>query len=97
MTLFLPGRPAAAVLAAMESAYGDEPLIDVISGSPDIRVVQSTPRSVIGVAGAEGRGAVVFSALDNLGKGAASQAIQNMNCALALPETTGLDWFGGYV
>jgi len=34
--------------------------------------------------------AVVVAALDNLGKGAAGQAIQNANIALGLPETTGL-------
>jgi N-acetyl-gamma-glutamyl-phosphate reductase common form len=96
-TLFLPGQSADAVLEVFEQAYGHEPLIDVITGSPDIRVVGSTPKSIIGVAGEDGRGAVVFSAIDNLGKGAASQAIQNMNCALGLPETTGLDWPGGFV
>lgn len=37
---------------------------------------------------------VVFSALDNLGKGAAGSAIQNMNCMLGLPEETGLAGFG---
>ena len=96
-TLFLPGKPAEAVLDLMETAYGASPLIDVTPGSPDLRVVQSTPRAVIGVAGAEDRGAVVFSAIDNLGKGAAGQAIQNMNRALGLAETAGLDWPGGYV
>lgn len=37
---------------------------------------------------------VVVSALDNLGKGAASQAVQNANLMLGLPETTGLSVFG---
>jgi len=37
---------------------------------------------------------VVFSALDNLGKGAAGSAIQNMNCMLGLPEETGLGGVG---
>ncbi len=37
---------------------------------------------------------VVFSALDNLGKGAAGSAIQNMNCMLGLPEETGLAGVG---
>jgi len=96
-TLFLPGQDAAKVTEAVENAYGHEPLIDVVSGSPDLRLVASTPRSLVGVAGAEDRGAVAFTAIDNLGKGAASQAIQNMNCALGLGETTGLDWPGGFV
>jgi N-acetyl-gamma-glutamyl-phosphate reductase len=34
--------------------------------------------------------AVVVAAIDNMGKGAAGQAIQNMNVALGLPETAGL-------
>jgi N-acetyl-gamma-glutamyl-phosphate reductase len=34
---------------------------------------------------------VVVSVLDNLVKGAAGQAIQNMNAMMGLPETTGLD------
>ena len=34
---------------------------------------------------------VVFSALDNLVKGAAGQAVQNLNLASGLPETMGLD------
>jgi N-acetyl-gamma-glutamyl-phosphate reductase len=37
---------------------------------------------------------VVFSVLDNLGKGAAGSAIQNMNCMLGLPEETGLTGAG---
>jgi N-acetyl-gamma-glutamyl-phosphate reductase len=40
------------------------------------------------------RRVVVFSVLDNLGKGAAGSAIQNMNCMLGLPEGTGLMGFG---
>ena len=45
----------------------------------------------IGVDVDERRGrAVVFGALDNLGKGAASSAIQNMNCMLGLPEEAGI-------
>jgi N-acetyl-gamma-glutamyl-phosphate reductase len=33
---------------------------------------------------------VVMSVIDNLGKGAAGQAVQNMNLMLGLPETTGI-------
>ncbi len=77
--------------------YGAETLIDVVEGSPDLRSVQTTPRSVIGVDGAAEKGAVAFSAIDNLGKGAAGQAIQNLNCALGLGATDGLIWPGGFV
>jgi len=37
---------------------------------------------------------VVFSVLDNLGKGAAGAALQNMNCMLGLPEESGLTALG---
>ena len=96
-TLFLPGQAPSAIRDVYEKSYGDEPLIDVIDGSPHLRSVQTTPRSIIGVDGASDRGAVAFSVIDNLGKGAAGQAIQNLNCAFGLPETTGLDWPGGFV
>ncbi len=96
-TLFLPGQGVARVREVYDRFYGKEALIDVVGGSPDLRTVQTTPRSVVGVDGAPGRGTVVFSTIDNLGKGAASQAIQNLNCVLGLPETEGLDWPGGFV
>lgn len=96
-TVFVPDQSVDSVRSVFDRLYGNEPLIDLIDGSPDLRTVQSTPRSVVGIAGAPERGAVVFSVIDNLGKGAAGQAIQNMNCALGLPETTGLMWPGGFV
>ena len=49
----------------------------------------------IGVDVDERRGrAVAFGALDNLGKGAASSAIQNMNCMLGLAEDAGISGVG---
>jgi N-acetyl-gamma-glutamyl-phosphate reductase len=39
---------------------------------------------------------VVIGSIDNLGKGAAGQAVQNMNVALGLPETAGLASVGIY-
>ena len=58
---------------------------------PDIRAVDRTNFCDIGVRfdAATGRG-VVVSAIDNLVKGAAGQAIQNMNLALGFEETAGL-------
>jgi len=38
---------------------------------------------------------VVVSAIDNLVKGAAGQAVQALSCAMGWPETTGLDLLGG--
>ena len=58
---------------------------------PDIRGVERTNFCDIGVRldAASGR-AVVVSAIDNLVKGAAGQAVQNMNLALGFEETEGL-------
>jgi len=69
-----------------------------------VKVVTAPPRlsEVVGTndcrmsahAAAPGR-AVVFSALDNLVKGAAGQAVQNLNVALGWPEAEGLPTLGG--
>jgi N-acetyl-gamma-glutamyl-phosphate reductase len=67
-----------------------------VRGSPELRWVQGTPRSAIGWAGDRGTG-VVFTVIDNLGKGAAGQALQNLNLIFGFPETEGLLWPGGYV
>ncbi|HXX29131.1 MAG TPA: N-acetyl-gamma-glutamyl-phosphate reductase [Myxococcaceae bacterium] len=82
--------------AALESAYGTEPLVEVV-GSPEevsLRSVVGTPRARIGLAcatdGFDPGRVVIVSALDNLLKGAASQAIQNLNAMLGLGETRGL-------
>jgi N-acetyl-gamma-glutamyl-phosphate reductase len=53
--------------------------------------VQGTNYCDIGLTVAEdGKTAVVISAIDNLGKGAAGQAVQNMNLMCGWPETAGL-------
>ena len=59
--------------------------------APELARVQGTDAAEIGVFedGATGT-AIVICAIDNLGKGAAGQAVQNANLALGLPETDGL-------
>jgi N-acetyl-gamma-glutamyl-phosphate reductase len=62
---------------------------------PSVASVAGSNFVHIGVDVDERRGrVVVFAALDNLGKGAAGAAIQNMNCMLGLPEETGLTAVG---
>jgi N-acetyl-gamma-glutamyl-phosphate reductase len=95
-TVFAPGLSPADLDRVFRAAYGKEALVSVHEGSPDLRWVQGTPRSAIGIEGEGDRG-VVFCATDNLGKGAAGQAIQNMNLALGFPETEGLQLPGGFV
>jgi N-acetyl-gamma-glutamyl-phosphate reductase common form len=69
--------------------YRESFFVRLLEGSPDINWVKTTNFCDIGFA-ARGRSLVVFSALDNLVKGAAGQAIQNMNLMFGLDEKTGL-------
>lgn len=84
---------AEALLSIYSARYATEPFIRLYPpGSlPDLHAVRGTNFCDIGVVfdPASGRG-VVVSAIDNLGKGAAGQAVQNMNLMLGLPETAGL-------
>ncbi|HWN09355.1 MAG TPA: N-acetyl-gamma-glutamyl-phosphate reductase [Pyrinomonadaceae bacterium] len=73
--------------------YRDSSFIRIVKGSPDINWVKTTNFCDIGFA-VRGRQVVIFSALDNLVKGAAGQAVQNMNLMFDLGETTGLLWAG---
>jgi N-acetyl-gamma-glutamyl-phosphate reductase len=88
-----PGVDAAQVRTALQDSYASEPFVHVLadglwphtaatSGSNSCQV-QST------VDVDSGR-VVVVSAIDNLGKGAAGQAVQNANLVLGLPEAAGL-------
>lgn len=92
-TLYLPPAPgvtADRARATLAAAYASEPLVHVLpAGVPALREVQNTPTCRMGVAEAGGS-LVIVSAIDNLLKGAASQALQNMNLMLGLRETEGL-------
>ncbi len=73
--------------------YQDAPFVVVLDAGqfPATKHVQGTNHCHIGLAvDARTNRVVVVSAIDNLGKGAAGQAIQNMNLMLGLPETLGL-------
>ena len=69
--------------------YRDSFFIRLVKGSPDINWVKTTNFCDLGFA-TRGDQLVVFSAIDNLVKGAAGQAIQNMNIMFGLEEKTGL-------
>ncbi len=66
----------------------------VIDASPSSKLAWGTNHAFLHAARIGPRQAVVLAAIDNLGKGAAGQAIQNMNLALGLPETAGLTAVG---
>ena len=89
-----PGVTAEDVQAAYERAYADEPLVTALpAGSmPATSSVFGTARAQVGVAldDRRRRTIVAYCAIDNLGKGAAAQAVQCANIVLGLPETTGL-------
>jgi N-acetyl-gamma-glutamyl-phosphate reductase len=81
------------LLAIYEQQYAAEPFVRLYNPPhmPDLRGVAHTNFCDIGVAfDALTKRAVVVSAIDNLVKGAAGQAIQNMNLMLGYPETEGL-------
>ncbi|HEU5459621.1 MAG TPA: N-acetyl-gamma-glutamyl-phosphate reductase, partial [Pyrinomonadaceae bacterium] len=69
--------------------YRNSFFVRLVNGSPDINWVKTTNFCDIGFA-VRGKQIVVFSAIDNLVKGAAGQAIQNMNLMFGLEEKTGL-------
>ncbi|MGA9769803.1 MAG: N-acetyl-gamma-glutamyl-phosphate reductase [Blastocatellia bacterium] len=69
--------------------YGKEFFIRLVNGSPDINWVKNTNFVDIGWA-ANGDTVIVFVAIDNLVKGAAGQAVQNMNLMFDLEERAGL-------
>jgi N-acetyl-gamma-glutamyl-phosphate reductase len=79
--------------ALFEQRYSGEPFVDVLpAGSqPDTRSVRASNVCRIAVHRPQGGDVVVvLSVIDNLVKGAAGQAVQNMNLMFGLPETLGL-------
>ena len=81
----------AEVRELFEAAYAGEPFIEMADAPPGVRDVRDTNicRIHATVEPATGR-VLVFSAIDNLWKGAAGQAVQDLNLMLGLPETEGL-------
>ena len=69
--------------------YAAESFVDVLDDSPRVATLAGSNRAQLHALAA-GRSLVVLCALDNLGKGMAGQAVQNMNIALGLPENSGL-------
>lgn len=93
LTIALPlARPtdAAALLARYSDAYAGEPLIRVSPEIPEVRDAAGRHHVTIGGFQVDGTHAVLVVTLDNLLKGAATQALQNLNLALGLPELHGV-------
>lgn len=87
------GADAEGLRSALQDAYRDEPFVKVLEPGrvPQTQNVRGSNYVQIGVFEDRIRGrAIVISVLDNLVKGSAGQAIQNMNVAFGLAETEGL-------
>ena len=72
-------------------AYDDEPFVELVSTPPGVREVRETNICRISAHhDARAGRVVVFAVIDNLWKGAASQAVQNLNVMFGLPEGEGI-------
>ncbi len=95
-TIYLPvneGVDAAAVRDAWRGAYRDARTVRVTDGTPTLAEVVGTDLLVLGAADNAGIDAplvTVLASLDNLGKGAAGQAVHNMNLMLGFEPSAGL-------
>lgn len=75
----------------LRAAYADEPFVEVVAGPPGVRDVRETNHCAIHVAEDRRTGrTLVWAAIDNLWKGTASQAVQNLNLMLGHDETAGI-------
>ncbi|MCD6415892.1 MAG: N-acetyl-gamma-glutamyl-phosphate reductase [Planctomycetes bacterium] len=87
-------RPAgtADLFQVMSDFYAGEPFVRVLSGEeqPRTKAVAFTNYCDVAAVARQGGRAVVTAAIDNLMKGASSQAVQNMNVMFGLEETMGL-------
>jgi N-acetyl-gamma-glutamyl-phosphate reductase len=86
-----PLPSATALQAWFRDRYATHPMVDVVDSPPATREVRGTAKARVCATIDETRGVIsVFCAIDNLGKGAAGQAVHCMNLARGLPESTGL-------
>ena len=88
VTIPLPG----ATLTGYQAFYAGNPLVRVSTRAPELLHVLGTARADLSVVVApdDPDRAVVFCAIDNLGRGAGSQAVANLNLAMGWPVDTGL-------
>jgi N-acetyl-gamma-glutamyl-phosphate reductase len=86
-------QPQEDLRALLEAAYADAPAVRVLDEgvTPELSRVQHTDAAEIALYDDRATGrAVVVCTIDNLGKGAAGNAVQNANVALGLDQTAGL-------
>ena len=79
------------VRGLFESAYGEEPFVELAERPPGVREVRDTNLCRISTQTDPRTGRIMaFAALDNLWKGTASQAMQNLNLMFGRPEGEGI-------
>ncbi|MBV9845250.1 MAG: N-acetyl-gamma-glutamyl-phosphate reductase [Kutzneria sp.] len=92
-----PGADTAAVRAAYQKAYADEPFVHLLPADAWPSTAATLGSNAVHVQVAvdnDARRLVAVAAVDNLTKGTAGAAVQCMNLALGLPESTGLSVTG---
>jgi N-acetyl-gamma-glutamyl-phosphate reductase len=91
------GIREADMIDAARARYGGEPFVRVVSTPPETKYVSGSNAALVSYrVDARSGSAIAVAAIDNLGKGAAGQAVQNANLMVGLPETTGLGGGGVY-
>jgi N-acetyl-gamma-glutamyl-phosphate reductase len=92
------GQTAEGLLDLFGAFYAHCPLVTVRAAVPEVKEVRGTHGIILGgfsVSGGRASRVALVAVLDNLLKGAATQAVQNLNLAFGLDGLTGLDWRGG--
>ncbi len=89
----VPAADTAQVESLYRERYSKEPFVRFVTGSPDVNVVAGSNFADVSVA-VRGTRVVAFCALDNLVKGGAGQAVQNLNVMMGWPEREGLGFPG---
>ena len=91
------GTSAAEAFERFSDAYAGFPLIEVRTGVPEVREIRGRHGVIIGgftVSKYDPRRLSIVAVLDNLLKGAATQAVQNLNLAFGLESLAGIDATG---
>lgn len=91
VSCYVSGPDGGDLRALYDEAYAGEPFVELAAAPPGVRDVRETNICRISVHRDERTGrCIVFGALDNIWKGAASQAVQNLNLMFGRPEGEGI-------
>ena len=97
-TIYANTTASQAQIEKAYTVYNDEPFVQITSGLPEIKHVVGSNNCAIGFKIDKRLNRIIIvSCIDNLIKGAAGQAVQNMNIMCGLNETEGLNKIGWYL